>query len=308
MYIIDSKDLIHDLKDIGHDIFVTVLNDSDRVNSVAESVSARNKNLWAVPEYGYTQEEINRLPGVKALSGSDESEIMIDGFSSIMDELRGGASLCVDITGFMRSHILFMMWYLKSNGVRIFDVLYTEPSHYSTRGQTTFSQRISAVKQVRGFEGAHQVDTSNDILVLGVGYEDQPMGQVIRSKENARLVQLHSLPSLSADMYHESLIRLGNISTISRPSDDSLYFSSADDPFVTADTLRYALSEIESKRAITNIYLSPLATKVQTLGFGLFFLREASGGKTSIILPTVERYSRKTSTGVGRTWKYPIYL
>ncbi len=233
---------------------------------------------------------------------------MSDGLGRILGDLQSGASLCVDITGFMRSHILFLVWMLREKGILNFDVIYTEPSHYSGRANTTFSESISGVRQVLGFEGQHEIDTSNDILILGVGYEDDPMGQVIRNKESARLIQLHSLPSLSADMYHESLFRLGRIGLASKPVEDSLYFSSADDPFVTAEILSDALRDLNAKKKVTNLYLSPLATKAQTLGFGLFYLREASAKACSIILPVVNSYSRRTSSGVGRTWRYTIRL
>ena len=201
------------------------------------------------------------------------------------------------------------MTYLRSQGIAHFDVLYTEPTHYARKADTTFAERISIVKQVEGFEGSHQTDVSNDVLLLGVGYDHVPMARAILHKDNARLVQLHSLPSLSADMYHESLLRLGRVSSVSgRPNDESVYFASANDPFVIADTLSRAWREMNARRKVTNLYLCPLATKVQALGFGLFFLTELQNSAASIILPSVESYSRETSTGVGRSWLYPIHL
>lgn len=201
------------------------------------------------------------------------------------------------------------MKYLGDTGVKSFDVLYTEPTHYFRKADTTFSERISIVRQVEGFEGVHQPDVSNDVLLLGVGYDDGPMARAILHKDNARLVQLHSLPSLSADMYHESLLRLDRVSSVSgRPSDESVYFASANDPFVTAATLSRAWQEMNARRRVTNLYLCPLATKVQALGFGLFFLSELQNSPASIILPSIESYSKETSTGIGRSWIYPIHL
>jgi hypothetical protein len=135
------------------------------------------------------------------------------------------------------------------------------------------------------------------------------MARAILQKDNARLVQLHSLPSLSADMYHESLLRLDRVSPASvRPNDEAVYFASANDPFVTAATLSQAWREMNARRPVTNLYLCPLATKVQALGFGLFFLSEMENQPASIILPSIQSYSRETSTGVGRSWLYPIHF
>jgi hypothetical protein len=61
------------------------------------------------------------------------------------------------------------------------------------------------------------------------------------------------------------------------------------------------------KRAgLTNLYLSPLATKPHTLGFGLFYLKELEETASSLIFPFSARYSRETGKGLGRSWIYPI--
>ena len=61
-------------------------------------------------------------------------------------------------------------------------------------------------------------------------------------------------------------------------------------------------------RSVAFTLLCSLATKVQALGFGLFYLTEMETAAASIILPSIESYSRETSTGVGRSWLYPINL
>lgn len=306
-YFLDAKKAMADITSHHYDVFISGYNDSARVKSVFDAVSADKKLWWILPEYHYLQEQVTSLPDHVFLEEKKEDDLIIKGLEPITTELATGKRLCVDITGFMRNHILFLMKYLRDLGLPCFDAIYTEPSHYSRKAETTFSERVSIVRSVEGFNGLHDPDTSNDVLILGVGYDDSLMARVILEKENARIVQLHCLPSLSADMYHESLLRLDRVSSASaRPSDGSVYFSSASDPFVTADTLSNAWYELNARRPVTNLYLSPLATKVQTLGFGLFFLKELVGQPASIILPSIESYSRETSTGVGRTWIYPI--
>jgi hypothetical protein len=205
--------------------------------------------------------------------------------------------------------IMFLMAYLKDLGCRTFDLLYTEPEHYKRRAETQFSIGEDVqVRSVAGYIGAHENDMGGDVLVLGVGYDHQLISHALQAKEAARTLQLHSFPSLSADMYHESILRLHRVrSELSRVGDE-VYFSSANDPFVIAASLRSAVLAVNAHRAITNIYLTPLATKPQAVGFGLFYLRHLSDKSASMIYPNAKLYDRETSKGVGRSWIYPINL
>lgn len=308
-YLTDAKDAILDLTSLTYDIFISAYNESERVQYVHSRIAADRCFWWILPEYGYSESEIFPLKNSVYLRDLREDDLVTNGLADVLSELKNGVRLLIDITGFMRNHILYIMWYLKSNGIKKFDMLYTEPKHYSRKADTTFSQKVADVRQVAGFEGTHSLSTTNDVLLLGVGYDHVPMGRAILHKENARLIQLHSLPSLSADMYHESLLRLDRVSSVTgRPNERSVYFASASDPYVTATTLSEAYHELNCRRTISNLYLCPLATKVQAVGFGLFYLSELQGSASSIILPEIESYSRETSSGVGKSWLYPINL
>jgi hypothetical protein len=61
-----------------------------------------------------------------------------------------------------------------------------------------------------------------------------------------------------------------------------------------------------SRSTIKNLYLSPLATKAQVIGFGLFYLMECINEPVSILFPFSNRYNRETSTGLSESWKYHI--
>lgn len=308
-YLTDAKDPILDLTSLTYDVFISAYNESERVQHVHAKITASRGFWWILPEYGYSESEIFPLRNSVYLRDLREDDLVAAGLAEVLPDLKNGVRLLIDITGFMRNHILYLMWYLKSNGIKKFDMLYTEPEHYSRKADTTFSQKVAAVRQVAGFEGTHTLSIANDVLLLGVGYDHVPMGRAILHKENARLIQLHSLPSLSADMYHESLLRLDRVSSVTgRPHEGNVYFASASDPYVTATTLSEAFHELNSRRTISNLYLCPLATKVQAVGFGLFYLSELQGSASSIILPEIESYSRETSSGVGKSWLYPINL
>jgi len=198
--------------------------------------------------------------------------------------------------------------YFKLFAVPNVEFVYTEPEHYSNKVDTQFSlDEKSDVRQVAGFEGQHLPAMEYDVLMMGIGYEHNLMGQVIATKESARLLQVHCFPPLSADMYQESILRLDRLASASaRSAPDFNFFATGNDPYVTAAVLGEAVLSLLLRKKITNLYLCPLSTKPQALGFGLFYLSALEGKAASIIYPFVKKYSRQHSQGVGRSWVYPV--
>jgi hypothetical protein len=291
------------------DLFISSYNDSERVKSMFERVPAVERHWWVMPEYRYQRSELPDLPASAFLPDGDEADIIKAGLAAVGFDPSRHQRLLFDITGMMRPHILFMMAYLADIGVDNFDLLYTEPEQYARKADTVFSigEDIRVVT-VNGYVGAHNTDTSGDVLVVGIGYDHHLISHVLQAKEGARVVQLHSFPSLSADMYHESILRFDKVRSEEPRSGDEVYYSSANDPFVTAASLETAIGSVDTHQRISNLYLSPLATKPQAVGFGLHYLRNLRGRAASIVYPSSPRYSRETTTGVGRSWIYPIHL
>jgi hypothetical protein len=87
--------------------------------------------------------------------------------------------------------------------------------------------------------------------------------------------------------------------------DEHIFFAPANDPFVVASELSKKLKQLRLC-SVDNIYLSPLATKPQTLGFALFYLNELINEPASVVFPFSSSYYRETSKGVGRTWLYEV--
>ena len=292
------------------DVLISAFNLSERVGNTFQRVEATQK-FWLIQnEYGLSPSE--RPTGVPLLTSPEkaEADFMIDAMSSIDPLLKPGVKLCVDVTGFMRPHLMFLMHLLKSKQIGAFDFVYTEPSRYTLKAETVFSSNVTEVRQVNGFEGTHSVDMGDDVLIVGAGYDHDLVGHVIANKSGARLVQLLSLPSLSADMYQESLIRLHRVADapVNVP-DEQLAYASANDPYVTYIVLAETLQKISSRsRQPSNVYLSPLATKPQAVGFALYYLKHLAGRPASIIFPFASHYSKETSKGVGRAWLYQLKL
>jgi hypothetical protein len=291
-------------------LFISAYNESERVRSVFDRISADEK-LWVVlPEYKYGAVEIAHLQNSLHCNADDSESTVI----KKMVELIGadamiGANVCVDITGFMRPHILFLLHFLQISGAHKVSMLYTEPDRYARKEHTILStEEIMCVRQVHGFEGVHHDEMEKDILLVGIGYDDALISRVINDKDSARVVQLLSLPSLSADMYQESILRLDRTGAADSGSGGEIIFAPANDPFVIASELSAKVSELEEMKSLGNLYLCPLATKPQALGFGLFYLSELQGGPSSIVFPFARSYDRETSTGLGRSWIYEVVL
>lgn len=298
------------LDDLGNgnwDVLISAHNLTERVLAVFQAASAHEKHWICHSEYGLSAdvapEEAFRCDAVR------EDEFILQFFE---DRFHGksleNANICVDITGFMRPHLLYLMHYFSAMGVRGFDALYAEPGHYKKLDDTPFAaEQVYSVRQVAGFEGAMNNRTDNDLLIINAGFEDKLTAEVAEDKDKAEKILLLGLPSLKADMYQQGVLR-------TQRARDALgegtreVFAQASDPFATATILSEIVDRARTEKGIDNLYLSPLATKPSALGFGLFYIRECRAKAASIIFPYSRRYSAESSEGIGRLWKYEISL
>lgn len=292
------------------DLFVSAYNSSHRVQHVFQHAEATHKHWLMHEEYGFRSEDFPET-GSYVFSSEETNEGVfirsyIDSISTQGIDLQS-AAICIDITGFMRPHLMFLIRYLYHLGVKKFDAIYSEPSQYADKEETTFSDgAIDIVRQVAGFEGTISADTSSDLLVIGAGYDHRLIAEVAEDKDKAEKIRILGLPSLRADMYQENVLRAFLASDAVGEHQSCEYFAPANDPFSCATVL----SEIVHARArnggITNLYLSPLATKPQALGFALFYIGECIGKNASVIFPFSSSYSKETSGGIARAWKYTV--
>ena len=292
------------------DIFVSAYMNDERVQRAFDRARAPMKRWIVLPEYQYPS---GSLSGGDVFVGvpSDEATY-VRAFWDTLGPDASKLSVCIDITGFIRSYLLFFIRWLFENGVRKFDVIYSEPIRYVKQEQTLFSDiAVEEVRQVAGYEGQHVPDVKNDLLIIGAGYEDHLISHVATNKDNAQKILLFGFPSLRADMYQENVLRahLAEESVGARAEDASrTFFAPANDPFVTADVLHNIVTKMNERAKITNLYICPISTKPQALGFALFYLTERLNGPTSLIFPFCKTYSPETSAGITRIWKYTVEL
>ena len=285
------------------DLFLSAFNSSERVSSVYRRVTAGRKDWLVFPEYEYRKSEWPKGRCFTQPAGN-ESEFIQNFFSSVPLDL-GRASICIDITGFIRPHLIFLTKFLFSVGVKRFDVLYSEPVSYRKKELTQFScGGAGEVRQVAGYEGVHSTHTSHDLLIIGSGYDSDLIVRVANHKESAKKIQVLGLPSLRADFYQQNELRAALAEEA--VGEAPVHFASASDPFSTAALLREIVRVNSRQNPITNLYLAPLGTKVQVLGFCLFYLFERENTACSIIFPFAPRYDRETTVGLSRVWKYTV--
>jgi len=128
----------HLAKELGQfDVFISAYNSSDRVKIAFDSISAQQK-IWLIhPEYQYAQ--IEHPVGhtvVAPLMGDEVSQI--DNLLAAVPNINA-ISLCIDITGFMRNSLAFLIPKLAHLGVKSFVAIYSEPISYSKQEATLFT-------------------------------------------------------------------------------------------------------------------------------------------------------------------------
>lgn len=311
---LDNIDASLIFSNFKYDLFISAYNQCERVYFVHENVDAVNKHWIIFPEYDFKPLETATLKGKifdYSKSDNDESTVILDYFEKVVTDLNISSKVCIDITGFLRPYLVFLVILLQKKGFSKIDFTYSEPKNYLKKENTLFSQEFTEIREIRGCMNSHNPDTSNDILILGSGYDYKLIAEIAKEKPEAKKIQILGFPSLQADMFQENIIKVYEAQEDVSSGDfsidsDEIILAPANDPFITAELISKFLKKENSHKPITNIYLSPLSTKAQTLGIALFYAMECSGQPASIIFPFCKKYSRETSEGISKVWIYTV--
>lgn len=291
------------------DIFISAFNSTVRVQSVFEKIVAKKK-IWLIhPEYNYSHNELPTNGYIVIPEGNNELA-QVDALLKSIGSL-DGCRVCIDITGFMRHVLVFLVAKLNRIGINNFTAIYSEPEAYSKQEATVFTtQTAGKVRAIAGMRLSND-ENAQDTLVLGVGFDHALINEVMNSKDHVVVYPVLGFPPLSPDMFQQSAIRA---SRSGGPALEDAWitnrrFAPANDPFATAGVVAELIRKIDATKPPPNIYLSPLSTKVQTLGFVLYWVLEGEKrGAVSMLLPECETYSRETSSGLKCLWSYEIEL
>ena len=295
-----------------YDVFLSAYTKEERVKSVFVRLGAEKKYWFLLPEYHFSETDLSEIKrsrtealavgaknrGVKELKDFVEKYICNTG---------SGLRICIDSTGFIRPTLLFLMRLLHWYKIKKYDMMYSEPRYYKHREETSFSSEYTPIEPIYGFGGQHINSVQDDdLLIIGAGYEEGLVRNISEYKESSKKKIIYGFPPLQADMYQENRLRIGKISESIGLYEEVLV--SASDPFATAQSLRKIVQKHKEDNGNRefNLDLSPLSTKAQTIGFGLYYITERLNSATNIIFPFAEKYSQETSEGIGRIWKYSI--
>ncbi|UDM06526.1 hypothetical protein LG409_14235 [Halomonas sp. NyZ770] len=188
------------------------------------------------------------------------------------------------------------------------DFIYSEPSYYTKKEYTVFSSgSVSETRQVIGFQGGNDISTKKDLMIVAAGYDVSLISKAAQYNENAEVVPLLGFPSLSADMFQENMLRTESADeSFSLDALRAPMFAPAYDPFETAAILSSYIFKNKCLEEYGHIYLCPLSAKPQVLGIGLAYLNSFSDQPVSVLYPFTSNYSKETSVGLSRIWKYTI--
>ena len=296
--------------DCTWDWFVSAYNSSERVSTVEQLVHANHKHWLLLPGYGYASAN---YPSGNCYDSTErnEADYIEDFLRNRLKNITSTDRICIDITGFVKPYAMFLLLRLFDFSFKKIDVLYSEPSAYSQMEHTKFSdEKIMEVRQVVGFEGVHTLVASNDLLIIGAGYDHESIKHVAKDKARARRLQMFGFPPLRPDMYQENVLsarRAADDVGIEWHSSENL-LAPANDPFVTAAVLSEAVRRERLTKGVSNLYLCPLATEAQALGFTLFYLTECRNSATSMLYPFCDTYPPSTSVGTSRIWLFTLEI
>ena len=286
------------------DLMIASWDDTERVRRIAELSTVGRRDWLLHPQY--------RLSAPVPVAGN---EIVVDALEdaamvAYLDRLAregldvSGSSICVDITGMMRPHLMFLVQLLHARGVRRFDAVYAEPRSYRAREETQFNDHdVLQVREVIGFGGVTTTSDVREVLVVGPGFDTYSLQELVGEKEGAELVEIFGPPSLQADMYQLNVLKA--VRPVPRDEAAARRFASASDPFSVAGELSRIKALYEGKGEF-RFYYSPLGTKAQALGFALFYMAECRDAAASILYPFTASYAPGTGEGVSGIWRYVV--
>jgi hypothetical protein len=310
----DYRICYHDvveLENIGaaeYDIFISSFNLSQRVTELFDNVTAKEKYRLVFSRYEIGE---SQLPNDSCNVVNTDKNDIINFFHSFFESVTidDNTKICVDLTGFIRPYfVTFIKFLYKLCNIHKIDFLYSEPQRYSEKGDTQFSSLASKVVNIDGCASENvPLDDGHDILILSSGYDDKLVDNIVSNKKNcSRRYCIVGFPSLTPDMYHESIYRLHNVDW--GGNEPEIKFAPADNPFVTAQVIKEIVKKEWKANLSQSIYLSPLSSKPHVLGFLLFYLWEGEKYNVSMIYPYSENYKNNTSTGIGKIHKYSALL
>lgn len=209
------------------------------------------------------------------------------------------AKITIDISTFTKQYILNLLseieefFKMSSSSIRI---LYTEPGTYGKGEFKRLSYGVEDIVTVPRFEGK-QIPGGKTALVVFLGYESHRTLAAIEKCEPDLIIAVIGDPPYYPGWEKYSLEAHSFL--LSMP-DVKKFEMSARDP----DEVREGLTKVwdEFNKDYPNMYISPIGTKLQTIGIYEF---ARSHPRVKIIYPIPKGYLESYyTTGYGKIWEY----
>lgn len=294
---------VSDVSTYRFDLFISGFDGCERTLITFNNINAKIKKWLIFPQYNVSEENIPVNSYVSPLK--DEADY-INGIPEL-NNLTAESRVCIDSTGIITPHLIYLIKKLKLLGVRKVDILYSEPNSYVKGEDTLFTRGVTQPKTVPGYSSVSMEIGGDDVLIVCAGYDKTLIETVIRDKNNAaHRFFIVGFPSMQADMYQQNLIQLHK--TKKTIGSDNVHYCKAPayDPFVTAQEITNIIERKLCNYRISNIYFSPLSTKAHAIAMALVYLYNDNQYPISIIYPYCEEYHMNVAQGIKRTWKYTI--
>ena len=295
-------DEVKDCSNLHYNVFISGFDGCERTTVPFSKIQADEKYWLVFPQYNHKKED---LPEQFLFSDKlTEDEYIPDVIERVDLE---GKTLCIDSTGFLIPHLLFLIQLIKRRGINRLDVIYTEPASYINAEETEFTKSVNRPRPVEGYSTSAKNVNGNDALIIFAGFNDSLVTAVARDKSKALYKYLFTgFPSLQADMYQQNLIQLSK----SRESIGETYVTHckapAYDPFVAADRLQAIIKDLmQPKYNIEYIHISPLSTKPMAIAAALVYFANPDC-PIDIIFPPANIYICGHAMKVKRTWRYVL--
>ena len=303
-------------ENVSYDVFISAYTDEDIVTKTFENFQATKKYWLLFPEYNFDINSLNIkgnifYPNIKFIDNW-EIEYILDFIDTA--SLKPDMSLCIDISGFIKPYMIFLIHYLKEKGYQKIDIIYSEPQSYRKSSDTEFSQNdILSTRDILMLDQEYREPAADDLFIVNAGYDSRLIKNVLNDIQVKETTVLIGYPSLQPIMYQENLINIEKAQTALK-IDFMLepLTAPANNPFESAKVISdYIKKYMASNKNINNIYLSVLATKAQALGLLIFYMCEEkffNDREISIHFryPFTSHYSANSSLGIFRINKYSL--
>ncbi len=296
---------VNDISEVSYDVFISAFDGCERTLDTYNRITSKVKYWLLFPQYKFA--DTIQLPQDALFSESLEENEYINAVISQIGELNN-CKICIDSTGFLIPHLIFLMMLLKRRGIKEFHMLYSAPKKYRNDESTVFSVGANQTRPVVGYSSSPKSINGDDVLIILAGFDDTLITNVARDKSKSKYKYLFmGFPPLQADMYQQNILQLNKSKETIGQTNVCYCKSPAYDPFISASKIQKIIDSLtyDARYDISFIHIAPLSTKPMAIAAALVYMNNPDL-PIDVVYPTSDSYRCDHSEGISRTWRYVI--